>query len=110
MSGSGGVRTERAGAVTTVIMNRPSARNAVNGAAARELCAAFEEFDRDDTASVAVLWGDNGTFCAGADLKAIGTGLSTPLTSSSTRSMSAMSPWTKSILSATGFNDARLPA
>ena len=73
MSGSGGVRTERAGAVTTVIMNRPSARNAVNGAAARELCAAFEEFDRDDTASVAVLWGDNGTFCAGADLKAIGT-------------------------------------
>ncbi|MDZ4270279.1 MAG: crotonase/enoyl-CoA hydratase family protein [Mycobacterium sp.] len=73
MSGSGGVRVERAGAVTTVIMNRPAARNAVNGAAARELCEAFEEFDRDDTASVAVLWGDNGTFCAGADLKAIGT-------------------------------------
>jgi enoyl-CoA hydratase len=70
---SGGVRVERNGAVTTVIMNRPQARNAVNGPAAAELFAAFEEFDADDSASVAVLWGDNGTFCAGADLKAFGT-------------------------------------
>ena len=70
---SGGVRVERQGAVTTVIMNRPHARNAVNGPAAAELVAAFEEFDADETAAVAVLWGDNGTFCAGADLKAIGT-------------------------------------
>ena len=67
------VRVERSGAVTTVIMNRPEARNAVNGPAAAELFAAFDEFDRDDSASVAVLWGDNGTFCAGADLKAFGT-------------------------------------
>ncbi len=73
MSQSGGVRVERVGAVTTVIMNRPTARNAVNGPAAMELFAAFEDFDRDDSASVAVLWGDNGTFCAGADLKALGT-------------------------------------
>ena len=72
-TGRGGVRVERAGAVTTVIMNRPDARNAVNGPAAAELFAAFEEFDDDDSASVAVLWGDNGTFCAGADLKAFGT-------------------------------------
>ena len=71
--GRGGVRVERNGAVTTVVMNRPAARNAVNGPAAAELFAAFEEFDRDDSASVAVLWGDNGTFCAGADLKAFGT-------------------------------------
>ena len=70
---SGGVRVERQGAVTTVIMNRPHARNAVNGPAAAELFAAFEEFDADETAAVAVLWGDNGAFCAGADLKAIGT-------------------------------------
>jgi enoyl-CoA hydratase len=70
---SGGVRVERNGAVTTVIMDRPQARNAVNGPAAAELFAAFEEFDADDSASVAVLWGDNGTFCAGADLKAFGT-------------------------------------
>jgi enoyl-CoA hydratase len=70
---SGGVRVERNGAVTTVIMNRPQARNAVNGPAAAELHAAFDAFDKDDAASVAVLWGDNGTFCAGADLKAFGT-------------------------------------
>lgn len=70
---SAGVRVERSGAVTTVIMNRPQARNAVNGPAAAELFVAFEEFEADDTASVAVLWGDGGTFCAGADLKAFGT-------------------------------------
>jgi enoyl-CoA hydratase len=67
------VRIERNGPVTTVIIDRPAARNAVNGPTAAALYAAFEEFDRDDTASVAVLWGDNGTFCAGADLKAFGT-------------------------------------
>src|SRR6516225_1442179 len=67
------VRVERTGPVTTVILNRPEARNAVNGPTAAALYAAFEQFDRDDSASVAVLWGDNGTFCAGADLKAMGT-------------------------------------
>ncbi|CAN5384312.1 crotonase/enoyl-CoA hydratase family protein [soil metagenome] len=76
---SGGVRVERSGAVTTVIMDRPQARNAVNGPAAAELFAAFDEFDQDDTASVAVLWGDNGTFCAGADLKAFGTPEANPV-------------------------------
>lgn len=70
---SGGVRVERRAAVTTVIMNRPQASNAVHGPAAAELVAAFEEFDADESASVAVLWGDGGTFCAGADLKAFGT-------------------------------------
>lgn len=73
MTSTGGVRVERSGPVTTVIMNRPEARNAVNGPAAAELFAAFEEFDHDDSASVAVLFGENGTFCAGADLKAFGT-------------------------------------
>src|ERR1700730_1333960 len=67
------VRIERNGPVTTVIINRPEARNAVNGPTAAALHAAFDEFDRDDTASVAVLWGDGGTFCAGADLKSFGT-------------------------------------
>src|SRR5947209_7483047 len=67
------VRVERHGPVTTVILNRPQARNAVNGPTAAALFDAFTEFDRDDSASVAVLWGDNGTFCAGADLKAFGT-------------------------------------
>ena len=68
-----GVRVERSGPVTTVVMNRPGARNAVNGPAAAELHDAFGEFDADESAAVAVLWGDGGTFCAGADLKAFGT-------------------------------------
>ena len=68
-----GVRVERSGPVTTVIMNRPGARNAVNGPTAAALYAAFEEFDNDESAAVAVLWGDGGTFCAGADLKSFGT-------------------------------------
>jgi enoyl-CoA hydratase len=67
------VRVERKGPVTTVIMDRPEARNAVNRPTAAALVTAFEEFDADDSSSVAVLWGDNGTFCAGADLKAFGT-------------------------------------
>jgi enoyl-CoA hydratase len=67
------VCVERHGPVTTVILNRPEARNAVNGPTATALFEAFDEFDRDDSASVAVLWGDHGTFCAGADLKAFGT-------------------------------------
>ncbi|PRC45415.1 enoyl-CoA hydratase, partial [Mycobacterium sp. ITM-2017-0098] len=73
------MRVEKSGPVTTVIMNRPQARNAVNGPAALELYAAFDEFDKDESASVAVLWGDNGTFCAGADLKAMGTAESNPV-------------------------------
>jgi enoyl-CoA hydratase len=67
------VRVERNGAVTTVIIDRPQARNAVNGPTAMALFEAFDEFDKDESASVAVLWGDSETFCAGADLKAIGT-------------------------------------
>src|SRR5580693_640590 len=70
---SGPVRVERKGPVTTVIIDRPAARNAVNGPTATALYAAFDQFDCDDSASVAVLWGDGGTFCAGADLKAFGT-------------------------------------
>ncbi len=67
------VRVERNGAVTTVIIDRPEARNAVNRPTAAALYEAFEQFDGDENASVAVLWGDHGTFCAGADLKAFGT-------------------------------------
>ncbi len=66
------VRVERDGAVSTVILDRPGARNAVDGPAAAALAAAFAEFEADDRASVAVLWGAGGTFCAGADLKALG--------------------------------------
>jgi len=72
------VNVVRNGPVTTVIIDRPHARNAVNGPTAVALFEAFEEFDRDDSALVAVLWGDHGTFCAGADLKAVGTPDSNP--------------------------------
>ena len=67
------VRVERAGPVTTVVLSRPAARNAVDGPTARALTDAFRAFDADEEAAVAVLWGEGGTFCAGADLKAIGT-------------------------------------
>ena len=72
------VNVARNGPVTTVILDRPHARNAVDGPTALALHQAFGEFDADDSASVAVLWGDHGTFCAGADLKAIGTAASNP--------------------------------
>lgn len=66
------VRVERQGHVTTVVLSRPEVRNAVDGPTAAELAAAFREFEADDGARVAVLWGEGGTFCAGADLKALG--------------------------------------
>ena len=67
------VRVERACPVYTVILDRPQARNAVDGPTAAALVDAFENFDADASAAVAVLWGAGGTFCAGADLKAVGT-------------------------------------
>ncbi|TSD99679.1 crotonase/enoyl-CoA hydratase family protein [Skermania sp. ID1734] len=67
------VRIERRGPVFTVILSRPHARNAVDGPTAGQLADAFREFDSDPDAAVAVLWGEGGTFCAGADLKALGT-------------------------------------
>jgi enoyl-CoA hydratase len=67
------VRVETSGPVTTVVIDRPEARNAVDGPTAAALADAFRAFDADETQSVAVLYGDGGTFCAGADLKAIGT-------------------------------------
>ncbi|MEV7418022.1 crotonase/enoyl-CoA hydratase family protein [Streptomyces sp. NPDC089919] len=66
------VRIERDGPVFTVVLDRPGVRNAVDGPTAALLAAAFREFEADDAAAVAVLWGAGGTFCAGADLKAVG--------------------------------------
>jgi enoyl-CoA hydratase len=65
------VRIERSGSVGTVIHSRPEARNAVDAASAEALTAAFEQFDKDDTANVAVFWGEGGSFCAGWDLKSV---------------------------------------
>jgi enoyl-CoA hydratase len=67
------VHVDREGPVTVVTIDRPDARNAVDGPTARALADAFRAFDADTGASVAVLTGAGGTFCAGADLKAVGT-------------------------------------
>src|SRR5205809_382546 len=68
------VRVEHAGAVTTIVLDRPESRNAVDRDTAAALADAFRACEADVDARVAVLWGDGGTFCAGADLKAIGSG------------------------------------
>lgn len=68
------VRVERSGPVTTVILDRPAAKNAVDRDTAQALADAFRTFDADDSARVGVLYGDHGTFCAGADLKALASG------------------------------------
>ncbi|MBW1988823.1 MAG: crotonase/enoyl-CoA hydratase family protein [Deltaproteobacteria bacterium] len=65
------VYTEKKGPVFTVVLNRPEIRNAVDGPTAAALAKAFRAFEADDEARVAVLWGAGGSFCAGADLKAI---------------------------------------
>lgn len=69
-----GVRVERMGPVTTVILSRPHRRNAVDRGTADALAVAFRAFEADPSARVAVLWGEGGHFCAGADLKAISEG------------------------------------
>jgi enoyl-CoA hydratase len=70
-----GVRVETSGPVTTVILDRPARRNAVDGPTAAALVSAFAAFEADAGQRVAVLWGAGGTFCAGADLKAFGSAL-----------------------------------
>src|SRR2546421_10548509 len=63
------ITVERDGPVTTIIRGRIAARNAMDPASAEALVEAFLAFDRDDSQSVAVLWGAGGAFCAGFDLK-----------------------------------------
>jgi enoyl-CoA hydratase len=69
------ITTEQvAGTIWVVTIDRPDVRNAVDGPTATLLAAAFREFERRDDLHVAVLTGAGGTFCAGADLKAISAG------------------------------------
>src|ERR1035438_7857198 len=68
------VLTEADGNVLIVTINRPEVRNAVDGATARALAETFRGFDADSSMRVAVLTGAGGTFCAGADLKALAAG------------------------------------
>lgn len=65
------IRIEKSDRVFTVSINRPEAKNAVDGPTASALVKAFREFDQDDAFSVAVLCGMGDSFCAGADLKAV---------------------------------------
>ena len=65
------VLTEKKGPITTIIINRPEVRNAVDGPTAEELAEAFRGFEADEEARVAVLTGAEGLFCAGADLRGI---------------------------------------
>lgn len=67
------VRIER-GEVWVITLDRPAVRNAIDRAAAQALSEAFCQFEADEAAKVAVLTGAGGTFCAGADLKAIAAG------------------------------------
>ena len=67
------VSTALRGHVLTIVLDRPEARNAVDRPTAEALADAFRAFEADQEARVAVLFGQGGTFCAGADLKAIGT-------------------------------------
>ncbi len=66
--------TEKNGPITTIVLNRPERRNAVDRPTAEALVEAFQAFERDDQARVAVLTGAGGCFCAGADLKAFSEG------------------------------------
>lgn len=68
------VRVEKRATVWTVILDRPKVRNAVDRDTAAALAQAFRDFDSDEEARVAVLYGEGGHFCAGADLKAVAAG------------------------------------
>ena len=62
------MRIEKKGKVWTVIHSRPEAKNAMDPASADALVSAFESFNEDPDAAVAVLWGEGGAVCAGWDL------------------------------------------
>ena len=65
---------EKNGQVTIIVINRPERKNALDNEAARGLASALKAFENDSDARVAVLTGAGGAFCAGADLKELGSG------------------------------------
>src|SRR5215218_6542784 len=72
-------------AVCVITIDRPHARNAVDGPTQRALSDAFRRFEVDDELAVAILTGAGGTFCAGADLKAVASGRGNRVESDMTR-------------------------
>jgi len=75
------VKVEKNGHISTIILSRPHAKNAVDSKTAQALVSAFQDFESDENAKVAVLWGANGTFCAGADLKEVSSNTRTDIKS-----------------------------
>jgi enoyl-CoA hydratase len=71
------VQIERVGTMATVILDRPGVRNAVDPETAAALVEAFLQLDADPAVHAIVLWGAGGTFCAGADLRAVASGWDT---------------------------------
>lgn len=69
------ILVEKQGPVTTIVINRPEVRNALDREATRALGAALRAFEDDTEARVAVLYGAGGAFCAGADLKELASGV-----------------------------------
>ena len=69
------LRIEKHDRITTIILDRPEVKNAVNGPTAEALAQAFRAFEADSESDVAVLCGANDTFCSGADLKAVSGGI-----------------------------------
>lgn len=65
------VRIEKKDEVTTIIIDRPEVKNAIDGKTAGELADAFRSFEKDAEACAAVLYGAGDCFCAGADLKSM---------------------------------------
>ncbi|MFT4265271.1 MAG: crotonase/enoyl-CoA hydratase family protein [Nocardioides sp.] len=70
MTGTDSVLVERRDRIQVITINRPEARNALDGATSRAIAAAVDELDGDDELRVGVLTGAGGTFCSGMDLKA----------------------------------------
>ncbi|NRA97987.1 MAG: crotonase/enoyl-CoA hydratase family protein [Planctomycetes bacterium] len=83
------------GTTAVVTIKRPEVRNCIDGETSKALAKAFRRFERDQNLSVAILTGEGGCFCAGADLKAVGTIRGNPL---STRGDGPMGP-TRMLLS-----------
>ena len=65
------ISVEQQGRITVITLDRPEVRNAVDGLTAGALADAFAAFDSNPESDVAVFHGANGSFCAGADLKAV---------------------------------------
>lgn len=69
-----GIDIEKKNHIMTIIINNPAVKNAIDGKSAEQLANAFREFEADKDSYVAILWGKGGTFCSGANLKALQNG------------------------------------